>query len=479
MFAHSVLYFLVRAGNGILGILTLSVFAHTLSPAEYGAYALAVSTSAILCAVGFHWLSVAVGRFYPLYRDNPEIVISSASRGFWLATVAVVLVAALAFSFGVGFGVSPSVLLLLVALAIVQGRYNIILQIANAQGAPLTYGLMTWVKAAVGLLSGWALVVVAGIGERGALLGLLVGTLVIVTACDPGWRSRRVPGPAARELSEKFFRYGLPLTVTSLATVAVDVADRFMIGWMLGLTHVAPYSVAYDLVQQSIGMLLGVMFLAAFPVIVRRLKDNGDVAVRIHLQQLASAYFAIGIPAATGLAVLADDIAAVVFGDALANDAASVVPWLSCAILIGSLKSYFLDIPFQLRHATASLGYVALGMVAVNIAANLLLIPRFGILGCAWATVAAFLSGSLASWYYGRRLLLLPWPATDLIKAGFGSLIMAAGLGYVSLPPSPGSLMLKVLVGGTVYAILATVLNIGGLRAAVGDAFRQAQRDRK
>ena len=472
MFTHGALYFLVRGGNGALGILTLSVFAHTLTPTQYGTYALVVSASTVVCAIAFNWLSVAVARFYPVYADHPQIVISSATRGFWLATAAVLILGVMALALNVNSGFSNWVILLLVCLAIVHGRYNIIVQIANARSAPFAYGLMTWAKASLSLVSGYLLIVVVDLGERGALLGMVIGAALVVVACDPRWRTPQVSNNAVREMSDRFFGYGLPLTVTFLATMAVDTADRFLIGWMLGVAYVAPYSAAFDLVQQSIGMLLSVMFLAAFPMIVREFQDKDELAVGVRLRQLASAHFAIGIPAATGVALLADDIGIVILGTALADDAARVIPWLSCAILVAAFKSYFLDIPFQLCRRTLTLGYVALGMAAINVIGNLVLIPRFGIVGCAWASIAAFSSGAFASWYFGRSLHSLPWSASDLIKAVIGSLIMALMLGYMSLPPTPISVVFKVIIGGAVYVIVAASLNIWGVRTALTNVFR-------
>jgi len=67
-----------------------------------------------------------------------------------------------------------------------------------------------------------------------------------------------------KRLAENMFRYVLPLAFNNLAIAVVDVADRFMIGIFLGVAKVAPYVVAYDLVQQPVGPSMNVLFWQLF-----------------------------------------------------------------------------------------------------------------------------------------------------------------------------------------------------------------------
>ena len=69
MIRHSILYFGVRVGNGVVAIATLAVFTRLLSPEEYGVYALgmAMATVATLqvvfsipCVIGIVFLAIRV-----------------------------------------------------------------------------------------------------------------------------------------------------------------------------------------------------------------------------------------------------------------------------------------------------------------------------------------------------------------------------------------------------------------------------------
>ena len=285
MIQHSFLYFFVRAGTGVLTIVTLAAFTRLLSPKEYGVYALGMAISAMVSSILFQWLNVAVGRFYPIYRDNPTIVLAAARRGFWCATLIGVLLLLAALPFLKVFDVEPTLLGILFLVAVAQGKHDGLLQLTNSQSSPLRYGSISWVKSGTALLVGFALIQ-SGLGALGALIGFLAGLIVslFVFSAERG----RVPKSAAvgKGLSAEMLRYGLPLTFTFLAFMLVGLADRFIIGLLLGPATVAPYAAAYDLVQQLIGAIMSVMFLAAYPAVVQNFEAEGNEKAQMRLRAL-------------------------------------------------------------------------------------------------------------------------------------------------------------------------------------------------
>jgi O-antigen/teichoic acid export membrane protein len=95
---------------------------------------------------------------------------------------------------------------------------------------------------------------------------------------------------------------------------------------------------------------------------------------------------------------------------------------------------------------------------------NLILVPRFGVMGAAWATAASFALGLLATMALGRRVLPLPVPWEALVRCGVATAFMAAA---VSALPSIGGvfeLALDATVGVVVYAAVALTINAAGVR---------------
>ena len=100
----------------------------------------------------------------------------------------------------------------------------------------------------------------------------------------------------------------------------------------------------------------------------------------------------------------------------------------------------------------------------VNVLLNLVLIPRMGVMGAAFATTISYGFGIVASWTLGQRALALPVPWMEL-----GRVLVATGLmaAVVLLVPAYGGapeLMAKASVGAMVYAVACWILNTAGVR---------------
>jgi len=139
---HSIFYFIMHASNGVLAFAALAVFTRLLRLEEYGAYTLGIAVATVASGVLFQWLNVAISRFYPLHLGNSSKVVGVVSYGFWLATVVAASIFIGLFPFLAVFGVDSIEGFVLFLIAIVLGRHNLSLQMANAESSPTRYGLI-------------------------------------------------------------------------------------------------------------------------------------------------------------------------------------------------------------------------------------------------------------------------------------------------------------------------------------------------
>src|SRR5690606_35389356 len=134
--------------------------------------------------------------------------------------------------------------------------------------------------------------------------------------------------------------------------------------------------------------------------------------------------------------------------------AASVTPWVALGAFLSGMTTYYFGQAFTLGRRT---GWLLLAMsipAGSNIVLNVLLIPRFGVMGAAWATAISFALGPAASMTIGRRILPLPLPWNALARCGLAAAVMA---GDVMMMPSIGGfaeLMLDAGVGVIVYGVV-------------------------
>ena len=469
----TLLYFITRVGNGILAIATLAIFTRLLSPSEYGVYALFIAIATVMSSIFFQWLTAAIGRFYPMYFQDPREIMAVIARWFWLATTLMAILYVVIFPLYEIFKIEPALIGILFMLTLALGRYSIALQIANSQSAHIRYCMLSWTKISVALIAG-VLFVYFGIGGQGVLLGFLVGLVLALLIFEPkpriGFEFRSSNVNAG--ISADMLSYGLPLTLNFLAIVLVDLSDRFMIGSFLGVSYIAPYAVAYDFVQLTVGPAMNIFALTAFPVIVHLFDSEKYEEASEHLQVLGCKILSLGLPIIVGLSSMSEDISKYLFGMEYWQDAAMIMPWLAIAIFIATFKTYFIDVAFQLHHATKYQGYIAVLMAVINIALNLTLLPSYGVVAAAWSTLAAFSVGAVVSWIIGKQLFSLP-SLTDIFwKSIFASAAMVCALYF--LPPVSGIILLiaKVSCGIFIYSVAAWVLDIASCRNLLYKLFK-------
>jgi len=393
----SLAYFAIRAFNGVVALLSIALLTRLLSPEDFGRYSLALSAATATASVCFQWLNTATSRFYASVED-PARIIGTAFRA-WIVISAAVAMAAVACATLLPDFAGWKVPLLVALGASAFGVYNLGLQIANAQGSPRRYARLSNIRSAVALLATAAIITLGG-GSQGALLATFLVTLLIGLA-GGGFLSH-APASSDRDLRHAMLLYGLPQTATYLSIMTIDFADRFMLASWHGAASVAPYAASYDMTQQTVGVLLNVLYLASFPSVVKDWEQARMDDVRRSCTRLLLAASFTASLACTGLIAVAPVLVQVVLGPQIAAGAAELIPPIAIAIALGGLKAYCFDIPLQLQKRSKLLVTISIGMAAISVVGNLMFIPRFGALGAAWAAALAFGIGALSSLIAGR-----------------------------------------------------------------------------
>jgi len=463
---HSALYLLARGLPAVINLLVIALYTRLLGPNEYGQYTIVVAAVSILNAVFFSWLILGVERFLPAHSGgNQEMVAAVAHVYLWLVGLTAILGGAIVLYLR-----QDQTLRWLVGVGVVmlwaQAWFELNLAVARSKFAPLRYGALSALKAGIALGLGTILITL-GYGTKGALLGLLAGWFLASVSFGWGeWIGVRLMRPN-HKLLLNLGSYGLPLTILFFLNFLVSSSDRFLLGYLMSVGAAGVYAAGYDLAQQSVGLLMSAVNLAAFPLIVRAMEDSGADAAREQLRKSAFLLLGIAVPAVTGLCMLSANIGNVILGKAFSNDASLVIPLIAVAVLLSGIKSFYVDLGFQLGRATHKLLWSVMGAALVNILLNLWWIPLFGLVGAAYATIAAFAVGLCVSIFLVRNVFVVPMPPRDTYKLLLASAAMALVLWPTVSFQGPIALILQITCGVTAYTLFLWLLNAGGFRDKV------------
>jgi O-antigen/teichoic acid export membrane protein len=461
---HSAAYVLARGLPGILSFLSITVFTHLLTEGQYGRYALVVAGVVLLNVTLFLWIRMSVLRFLPQHLDDPKELLSTVMGLFGLMAVVsglVGIVMLMVFRDPVSRG------LILFAIPM-QWSYSwseLCLELLRSKLQPLRYGMLFFIKSASTLVIGGILATV-GIGAYAPLTGMVVGTLIAGGFLSFGmWKGIRPK--LNREITRELLIYGLPLTATGGLEYVLRSADRFVIGGMMSEGAAGVYAAAFDLAQQTLVLLMMIVNLAAYPLAVRALEQKGEDAARRQVDKNGTLLIAVGLPAAVFMALLAPTVASALLGPAFRAQGQLIMPWIAFGAFFLGFRAYHFDLAFQLGKSTANQLHVLIAAVVVSVGLKFVLIPKWGLIGAAEATMAAYIVATFVSAWAGRKHFRIPLPLVNWGKIVLATAIMAACLWPLAGQRGWLGLLLQMVTATLIYGLAMIALDTAGSRKRV------------
>ncbi|MHB8530362.1 MAG: lipopolysaccharide biosynthesis protein [Caulobacteraceae bacterium] len=461
-------YLPANAVRAIVGLASIALFTRLLTPGDYGTYALAFSAMSLAHTMFFTWIEAAMARFWVGAQEAGTLSdhLAALYRIWFGVSLAFVGLCALAMLFWPSHGGAR--LALVAGICAIGSRSLIKLaqerrRAAGAIGAAARLDLTLSVG---GFALGLAFIV---LGARGAGVIAGMGAIaavaliwVLPTELKPMAGGRFEPARA-----RAYFAYGAPVAASLIMMAVLATADRFLLAAFLGREAVGAYHAGYSMAGRTLDVIFIWLGMAGGPAMVAALERGGRAALEETAREQFAAMIALALPAAVGLTLVARPLAEVVVGPLLSARAAEVATWIAPAAFLSGITTYYFNLAFTLGRRTGLLALTLAGAAGTNIAFNLVLIPRYGLEGALWATVASFALGAAASLIVGRRALPLPLPLPVVAKASAASLAMIAAVLAVPAMGGAGELISKTASGAAVYGLAAFALDLAGLRAVV------------
>lgn len=303
--------------------------------------------------------------------------------------------------------------------------------------------------------------IVGVLALRGAhLLGIvraLVGWkgLIVMLKLARIWAQIGV-GLSSLRCLKPYLMFGLPILLSSGFYLIVNLGDRYLINAFLGVRAVGLYAVAYAIGSLSILLLTPIDYVL-YPTISEHWTHGRMEEVRRYLRYAAKAAVLISVPVFFGVTVCAGEIIGV-FSTSEFLVATHAVPWIAGGFLflgLGVLGEQVLLLAQRPRLICAMYG----GVAAFNLSLNLILIPRFGILGAAVATFLTFGLYALAALSLARRYCPIEWDQHVVWKSLLAGLGLAAVLSILKASSAAG-LLVVVVAAAILYIVSLAFLNV-------------------
>ena len=452
--------------QGVVGLLSVVAFTRLLSPAAYGAYAVAFSAASLAHTLTFTWLEAAMARFYAREAEAARLEdhFGAIYRSFAALTAVFLLIAGVAaWLLPLEPGLKGAVAAGLLCVPL-RSLAKLAQEHRRAAGRVRLSALLDIGQSAGAFAIGAGLAAL-GAGGAAPLLGAGLAALACAAVVTPGEIDLARRGHFDRARAAEYLHYGLPVSLSLVLSLALATTDRFMLAGFLSPASVGVYHAGYSLSNRTLDVLFIWLGAAGGPAAVMALERGGPAALKETAREQASLMLLICLPAAAGLALVAHPLAGLMVGEGLRDGAARVTPWIAVSGLFAGLTTYYLHTAFTLARRTRLLLAAMAVPAAANLALTWLLIPRFGLDGAMWATTASYVIGAIASFAIGRSALPLPIPWDAVLRCGLatGAMVLAVRL----VPASGGAVELfaKAAVGAVIYGLCAFALDAAGIRS--------------
>src|ERR671933_1829254 len=424
---HSAIYGLGSIVARVIGVLLLPLYTRYLSPGDYGLIETLVALGAVLTALVAQGMKSAFFRFYfdSAEEERRLLVVRTA---FWyvMAAATAVLILGVVLAQPISwllFGTRAHDGLVIAAFIGLWAamNYEQMTSLFRVEQRSTAYVAATLANVAVTIAATVLLVVVFDRGPLGVLVGNFTGTLVVYALLL--LRARRALGlQFDRSLYRAMNRFGLPLVPSALALWLTNFSDRFFLVKLADAHEVGLYSIGVRLASAI--LLLLTAFRMAWPAFAYSIEDDRE-AQRTYSFVLTYVVF-VTCWLALALGLLAPWLVRLITTRPF-YPAQNVV-----ALLAFGTAAFGAYIVVQIgtgRARRTGTNWLVTGAGAlVNVALNLALIPPFGRVGAAVATVAAYTLLFLAmAWranrvfpvaYQWRRVATLALAAVALTVLG-------------------------------------------------------------
>lgn len=175
----------------------------------------------------------------------------------------------------------------------------------------------------------------------------------------------------------------VPLMLSALLGLIIFNSDLIFLRIFRSAGEAGYYAAAYGLISFMIN--LGGAYSQSLLPTLTRLGARGDDQHRMYTEATAQV-FAVTLPATLGVALLAPIIVRTIFGPAYAPAAGALV-WLSGSVFLLLVRGVP-NVALLARGREDRVFQINLVATVVNLTLNVILIPRYGILGAAWSTFA-------------------------------------------------------------------------------------------
>lgn len=443
---------LLNLFSAVQGLIFLPVITKILGAGDYGIWSQIKISMGLLATFALLGLHESLTRFLPGAKDKETMQEGVSS----CLLIIFLIIAVLAFIL-VGFSEPVAYFfqfdpIFVKFLALIIAFESLITVLFSAVQAIREIGTYFWLAilkmfGEAGLAIG---AIFLGYGLKGAVVALIIIRVIVLLASFLFVLKKiGLKIPDFSQIKD-YLKFGLPTILNNFSYSMVTSADRYLIGFFLGIVFVGYYAPAY-----SIAMLLGFFLFpiaSMLSVVLPKFFDSGDIEqVKKYISYSLKYFLLIITPAVFGVSFLAKNLLLIFSTPEIAEKGYMVVPFVASSMLLYGVSYFFTQILMLYKRTKLIANIWALSAV-INILLNIVFIPLFGILAAAVLTFVSYLFSFAVLWVSSSKELKFKIDWAFIAKAVLASAIMILAISVFS-PQTLAGTIIAIVFGAAVYSV--------------------------
>lgn len=462
-------YMLVGLAPYIVNFFMLPVYSRFMTPADYGIVSLVNAFTSFLAPFIGLKLATSLGRYFFEYDEKGVREFFSTILYAIVATDIALLVLMQFYGDGIArlvfrkadIAYYPYVFLgvITVICSGLTSHCTLLLRVRE-KGYTILAISLACILVSMGL--GLYLVVYRGMGARGMLLGAAVSSAinagVLLTVVKSYIR------PVFRfHMVRKGLAFGVPLIPHALGRVLFTLSDRLVLGFFVPVASIGLYSIA-DRISGLLGVGVRSFDSANQPTFMRTSTRSKTEAVAKY-QTIITKWAAATASTYLLIALFSEEIVTLLTPPRY-HSASRFVPILLGAHIFHGLGN-FAATAIVFEKKTKVIPLITFLPGVFNVVANLLLIPRFGILAAAWTTVVSVAITFALSLFFSRWYYPIKYEWTKLLRI-FGLMVIVFLIVSLFKGSNPWTDVVIKLCGLILFGSVLLKWDYGDIRSDLG-----------
>ena len=395
-----------KACGTIGNALIVPVYTSILTTEEYGLYSLSIALLSFLCIIFSDWIGLSGLRFFKknqmmqnLTKYLSTLIFMLTGNLIFMFVLTSVFHAHIESFFKIPLYIIASILLLIIPVAI----RALLFQLLRAQLKSWAYTFSTILNQLLTIILSVIFVKVYHLGALSMLLGMAVSITItdfILLFQSSVLKELDLFSKIEFKFIFPIMKYGIPIAATSLAAWTINQSNKFIMNNISGFNEVGMVGVAYGLTLPLLMTIFATITVAAIPRIYNLYEEKYDVTHIISM--FVGYYIMIALPLVTTMAVFSQDYVHVFSANSNFYAAFKIIPYFAFGTFFLSMTDYT-TLQYHLANKTYIDFVLKLISGIVCIVLNVVLIPKYSLIGVGIATLAANLLYLLLS-----MLIVLP-----------------------------------------------------------------------